>query len=176
MPHELVYTSVSRGLRSGSAGFCTVAQTEGISEALAEQLVSLSAYRHLTIGDDPEVSGNPVVYSHTVAVVGRRVYYVVSRIADTGLDYTDRSNHLAHHVAFSPDEVSQQGPVWECQNWPFEKKWSGTPRILPARLEAPSAKAKLRKCLAWEEVTGDAGWAGRLAAATGPYTPGEGHC
>ncbi len=164
MPFELIYTSAPRGLRSGSTGFCTVAQTEGMPAGLAEQLELLSGYRHLTIGADPAASGNPVVFAHTVVTAARRSFHVLSRIADAGLDHTGRSNYLAHHVAFTPDELPPEGPTWLGLRWAFETEWTGKPRTLPAGV-LPTGRAKPRACAQWEAATGDAGWAGVLASA-----------
>lgn len=172
MPSELIYTSVSRGLRGpGATGFCTVAQTDGLPPALAEQLEALSVYRHLTIGADPERSDNPVVYSFATVVADRSTYHVLSRIADTGLDHTDRSNYLAHHVAFALDELPVQGPAWVCRHWPFKTDWRGLPGLLTAARSVPGGHAPAQKCVGWESATGDAGWGGVLAAATNPVEP-----
>ena len=45
MSHELHYTSVPRGLKSGSVGFSTVAQTAGLPAPIADRLEGLSGYR-----------------------------------------------------------------------------------------------------------------------------------
>jgi hypothetical protein len=45
MSQELHYTSVPRGLRPGSRGFCIVAVTAQMPGALAERLEALSSYQ-----------------------------------------------------------------------------------------------------------------------------------
>lgn len=166
MTHELVYTSAPRGLRPGSIGYCTVAQTDGIPQALVERLELLSAYRHLRVGADPDANGNPVVHAHAVASAGGRTYHVLSRIADSGLDYSGRNNYLAHHVALTADELPRGGPAAVCETWPFETAWDGVVGSLPANRAAPGGSADVQKCVRWEDATGDAGWAGVLAGAT----------
>lgn len=131
MTHELVYTSAPRAA-PGSIGYCVVAQTDGIPQALVERLEGLSAYRHLRVGADPEANGNPVVHAHAIASAGGRTYHVLSRIADTGLDYSGRNNYLAHHVALTADDLPRGGPATACEAWPFETAWDGTVGTLPA--------------------------------------------
>ena len=178
MTHELVYTSAPRGLHPGSNGYCTVAQTDGMPRALVEQLEALSGYRHLRVGPDPDANDNPVAYAHAVASAGGRTYHVLSRIADSGLDHTGRSNYLAHHVALTTSELPRQGPAAACEAWPFETAWDGTTGSLPPNRTADGS-SEAGRCERWEEATGDAGWGGVLAGATSGepaylvFTPGQ---
>ena len=105
MAEELIYTSVAKGLRPGSRGFCTVAETDGIATNLAGRLESLSAYRHVFPPGTPEAKDNPVNLAHVVLTVAGKTYHVLSRVADYGLDYTSRSNKLAHHLALEKEEL-----------------------------------------------------------------------
>lgn len=96
MIEELIYTSAPQGLKPGSSGFTTVASTAGMASNLANLLESLSGYRHLA---DPGTAGakqNPVIFSHLKGRVGGRNLNILSRIADAGLDYSGRTNKLAH--------------------------------------------------------------------------------
>ena len=101
MNEELVFTSAPRGLQIGTSGFCTVASTPGMASNLARLLQSLSGYRHLHAPGSPSAHLNPVVDSHLKAKVGGKRYYIVSRIADAGFDYSNRTNKIAHHIALS---------------------------------------------------------------------------
>ncbi len=169
MAVELIYTSVPRGLRPGATGYTTVAHTAGLGSTLAARLEGLSGYRHLTVGPDPAASGNPVRYAHTVLADGS---HVLSRVADTGLDHSDRSNFLAHHVVLDPGELAAAGPAWVCAHpGVFEAAWHGPPRVLDHPRPLPAGDAPPRLCARWAAATGDAGWGGILAAATDPAAP-----
>ncbi|MFO0801861.1 MAG: hypothetical protein U0791_01875 [Gemmataceae bacterium] len=168
MPHELLYTSAPRGLKPGSSGFCTVAQTPDLPKDLASQLEGISHYRHLRV-DDP--AGNPVALSHSILTVGYGVFHVVSRIADSGLDHSGRSNFLAHHVSFDPEQLPDAGPAWLCEQRLFYQKWDRGAGLLPADRAIPNGRSEPRVCKQWMKATGDAGWAGVLAAATNAAEP-----
>src|SRR5688572_8733432 len=130
MSEEIIYTSAPRGLKSGSRGFCTVASTPGMASTLAALLESLSGYRHLANPGAGEAA-NPTVYCHMRARVGGNQLQILSRIADAGLDYSGRSNKLAHHVVLTPQEVVSAGPAWVQQQAGFHRdNWNGDPRIL----------------------------------------------
>lgn len=166
MSQEIIYTSSPRGLRPGSRGFCTVASTSGMPKTLAERLESLSGYRHLYQPIDPNAHLNPIAWSHLIMLVGGQKYHVLSRVADAGLDYSHRSNKLAHHVALLTPELTAPGPAWSLsQPGLMETTWSGEPRILPAGRSLPSGGLEPRVCRAWEQCKGDAGWAGIVAEA-----------
>jgi hypothetical protein len=167
MPHELVYTSAPRGLKPGSTGYCTVAHTPNLPKDLADQLEGISHYRHIQVG----ASDNPVSFAHSVLTVGYNVYHVVSRVADSGLDHSGRSNFLAHHVAFDPDEVPESGPAWLCEQRFFVQKWDRSPQQIPGDRPVPSGRADARVCMKWAKLAGDAGWGGVLAAATNAAEP-----
>jgi hypothetical protein len=98
MNAELLYTSAPQGLKQGSRGFCTVLSTVGMPLNLATKLESLSGYRHLYPSGTPDASKNPVGFSHLRFMVGGRHVSVLSRISDYGLDYSQRTNKLAHHI------------------------------------------------------------------------------
>src|SRR5688572_8565406 len=161
MSQEILYTSAPQGLRPGSFGFCTVATTPGMATSLAERLEALSGYRHAHPPGHPH---NPVVHSHLVLKVGGQRLHVLSRIADAGLDYSQRTNKLAHHVAFDVAELSPAGPAWVLAQPGFsETTWSGSPHILAAGRKAPRGSLEPQICQAWHRIAGDAGWAGVLA-------------
>src|SRR5688572_13903049 len=111
MSWELVYTSVPQGLKPGSRGFCPVAMTRGIPAALLERLESLSGYRHLFAPQDPNARLNPPAWSHLIANLGGKRYHLLSYVGDAGLDYSQRTNKLAHHVACEPNELTSAGPA-----------------------------------------------------------------
>jgi hypothetical protein len=170
MSQELIYTSAPQGLKPGTRGFCTVACTHGMSPPLAERLESLSGYRQLFAAHDAQANLNPVIYSHLVLSIGGRKYHVLSRVADAGLDYTQRSNKFAHHVALDAAELPPGGPAWLLMQPGFmQTDWDGEPKLLSSGRRPPSGFAPPTVCHRWQELTGDAGWAGVLAeTAVGP--------
>src|SRR5690606_2834044 len=113
MSHELLYTSsAAKGLFESGRGFCTVMATEGLSEPLRKRLESLSGYRHPFMPGDPNYARNPVVFSHLRIPDRTRNLHLLSRVADFGLDYSNRTNKLAHHVLLEPQERAPGGPAW----------------------------------------------------------------
>jgi hypothetical protein len=162
--HELLYTSAPRGLKPGSRGFCTVVSSQGIPAPLASALESLSSYRHVYRPGDSQAGDNPVVWSHVRLSVAGRQYSVLSRISDYNLDYSDRSNKLAHHVALESRECTDGGPAWILERPGFmETSWDGTPRVIPSGRPIVQGSRDVAVCTAWQTLTGDAGWAGVLA-------------
>jgi hypothetical protein len=164
---ELVYTSVPKGLAVGSSGFCTVAYTEGMPQPLILTCESLSTYRHLFPPGDRREALNPVLFSHTLVTRMDKPFSVLSRVAAYGADYSGRTNKLAHHMVFSPDQRVVQGPAAILQTPGLMRtEWKQEPAILPSspRLQAEEEPTTYR-AVAWEKLTGWAGWAGVLAGA-----------
>ena len=161
MTQEIVYTSASQGLQPGSKGFCTVISTDGLPGNFSERLEMLSGYRHaFTPGDRMA----PVNFSHLHIKVAGRTYYVLSRICDAGLDYSQRSNKLAHHVAFVESERVAAGPAGVLAHPGFfETRWDGTVKTLPTGQPPNPPPSGPAFCQHWQSLTGDAGWAGVLA-------------
>lgn len=164
MSQELLYTSAPRGLKPGSRGFCTVLNTQGMAAALTTALEGLSGYRPVYPSGDDRANRNPVVYSHLKLQVSGRSTNVLSRIADFGLDYSQRANKLAHHVVLDQTELLPSGPANLLAMRDFMREsWAGEPTVIalkPVKRETP---APTGICRAWQEMTGDAGWAGVLA-------------
>jgi hypothetical protein len=164
MSQELIYTSAPQGLKPGSKGFCTVASTHGMTPPVAERLESLSGYRHVYPPHDPRSAQNPVNHSHLKVKVGGQSFHVLSRICDAGLDYSQRSNKLAHHVSLLDNELVPAGPAWMLASPGFmETNFNGEPRLLPAGRRPPVGNSSPAVCRAWQQATGDAGWGGVLA-------------
>ena len=164
MSFEIVYTSVRRGLRTGSKGFCTVAATEGIPRALQEKMESLSGYSH------HEAASGAVNHSHLIVRIQRKVYHILSRVADAGKDYSGRTNKIAHHLALTTAETERypDGPASLFTDDAFwYDDWDDEPQELsPNRL--PDAYCSADGSFdTWESVYGDAGWAGVPGEAAG---------
>ena len=108
MAFELVYTSAPRGIKPGSSGFCTVAYTNGLAANTAVQLEALSAYKAYFPPYDDHASQNPVAYSHYRVISSGEELHVLSRICFNGLDYTKRSNKLAHHLVLRQHDLARR--------------------------------------------------------------------
>ncbi len=164
MIQELLYTSAPKGLKPGSRGFCTVLSTSGMPAPVATALESLSGYRPVFPPGDPQAEQNPVVYSHLKMLLGGRRGDVLSRIADYGLDYSQRTNKIAHHLVIDPNDRPTAGPAWLLAHQEVMRaNWNGEPRIVTGERSLPQGKSPLRTCTAWKNLAGDAGWAGVLA-------------
>jgi hypothetical protein len=161
MSQEIIYTSAPRGLKIGSKGFCTVASTRNMAKPLAERLEALSGYRHLFPPGDLR---NPVTYSHIILTIAGKRYHVLSRVADAGYDYSQRSNKIAHHVALTEQETVSAGPAWLLSQPAFMASiWSREPSFFESGRVPPSGLLEPAVCETWQNVAGDAGWAGVLA-------------
>jgi GTPase-associated protein 1, N-terminal domain type 2/GTPase-associated protein 1, middle domain len=166
MSQELHYTSVPRGLKPGSRGFCTVGQTPHMSVALADRLEALSGYQPVFPPHDPSAPLNPIVFSHLRLTIAGKTMSVLSRIGPAGLDYTGRPNKYAHHVVLEGSERPEGGPAWLLSQPGFmQSAWEGEPREVPAGRIPPHGDHQPGAARAWQSLTGDGGWAGVLAEA-----------
>ena len=158
---ELIFTSSPRGLQVGKSGFCTVAASRDMKPGLVRMLESLSGYRHLFPPGTPEAKKNPVAYSYVRAKVGNDYQFVLSRVRDCGVDYSGRSNKIAHHLSLDSNIQSSSPTRTLLEKGFFENSWDKPAEILPPR-SLPEKFSKPSPCHFWEKVTGDAGWAGEL--------------
>jgi hypothetical protein len=159
MIEQLISTSAPRCL-DGNAGFGIVAQTAGMAPNVSQAAVALSGYTHVA----PPGSGkNPVVYLHAIRRTGGMTRHFVSRIADSGNDYSGRSNRIAHHWIIAEDDVHALpgGPAELLAQNLFRSNWNEKPAELPPK-GLSVADVKPKKCTVWERF-GDAGWGGIVA-------------
>lgn len=169
MSQELIYTSSQLGLKPGSRGFCTVAATAGLAPQKLALLESLSGYRHTQSPTGAAHPGNPIVFSHLILPSRESL---LSRIADAGLDYSGRTNKIAHHILIEGSEQPFAGPASIlAASGSMISTWTGDPRMLAQR-NLPTGSLPQGPCTEWKRITGDAGWAGALAqsAASGTAT------
>lgn len=165
MSQELLYTSAPRGLKPGSRGFCTVLSTQGMPAPLATAAEALSGYRPVYPSNDERAARNPVVYSHLKMQAAGKSWHVLSRIADYGLDYSQRPNKLAHHVILdNQSERLPGGPANLLMMSGFMRdEWQGEPKVVALKPVTREPRSHTGVCERWKELTGDAGWAGVLA-------------
>ena len=157
MPQQLIYTSAPRGVVAGRSGHCTVARSATMREALMLQLEKLSYYQHLSLSGGQE---RPIHCCRLLDIRGSR-YHVLTRIQDAGLDFTGRTNFVAHHLVLAPEEVRQfaSAPVI-LREWPgWVSSWNKEPELFNnedwSSLTALSGGAHV-PASCWQQVTGDA--------------------
>ena len=156
MPQQLIYTSAPRGLVAGRSGYCTVARSATLREALMLRLEQYSYYDHLSLVGGRE---RPVFAFRVIDIRGTR-YHVLSRIQDAGLDFTGRTNFIAHHLVATPDEVLQMPtPAMVFRKWAgWMTAWKGEPRLLNNEDWSGLSALAAARCLParnWAALAGD---------------------
>lgn len=161
MALELVYTSVPKGLKPGSMGFCTVACSRALNDRTIAMLERLSTYRRAS--DDAKDC--PVVFAHLLVEDGGSTRRVLSRVGLSGLDYSNRENKIACHFVLDFHDLSVVGPAELCAapNL-FAAEWTAGPQYFDRSIVLPTIVETRRRCDEWERTTGDPGWAGVLAS------------
>jgi hypothetical protein len=131
MPQELIYTSAVRSLIAGRSGYGPVARSREMREALILELEKLSYYQHLSLSGGQE---RPIYCCRIVDIRGSR-YHVLSKIQDAGLDFTGRTNFIAHYLVFRPEEVRQYpSPPVILRCWPgWLANWFKEPELIDER-------------------------------------------
>ena len=143
MTHELILTSVARGLDPKDHGFCPVAADSKISPRVVQYLTALSGYRYPVAELDKLFQWSPIAYSHLV--LPGELEHVLSRVASAGIDYQGRANALAHHVVLEETECPAENPAWFLALPGFHfSEWNGPPvrfsqgRPMPTLTNPPS--------------------------------------
>ena len=158
MAKQLVYTSVPKGLRAGTAGFTTVAMSPDLDPLLVSRLERLSSYPGEQVGR----SGCTALRSHMVVEAGSQPVHVLACVSTAPTDYSGRSNFIAHYLILDPEERPAVGPaaLLEGAAAPFLRGWEGDPRYLDD-LQLPQRPARApARCTAWEHISADPGWGG----------------
>jgi hypothetical protein len=126
-------------------------------EALMLQLEKFCYYQHLSLSGGHE---RPIFASRVIDIRGTR-FHVLSRIQDAGLDFTGRTNFIAHHLVFAPEEIRRfPTPPVILRDWPgWVKSWAKEPQMLEnenwAELTALVGRTNV-PAQTWQRVTGDA--------------------
>ncbi|MBE6358627.1 MAG: hypothetical protein E7057_05200 [Lentisphaerae bacterium] len=166
MAQELLYTSVPRGITPGSSGFCTAGCTRNIDSRLKVLLESLSYYKNCYPHYSAEAVLNPVSFVHLTCNTANQHTHILSRIAFYGVDYTGRSNKLAHHIVLNDHETHpvSGGPsaLFQVPGF-FRESWGQEAGFFAAPPHIPAVHAENKVAETWAAYTGDAGWAGVLA-------------
>lgn len=112
MTQELILTSVSQGLEPNDQGFCPVAESGTVPPQLVMRLKSISSFKHLFPPESEDAAKNPIAYSHLIVPALDSTFHILSRIADSGVDYQHQPNRLAHHIVLGSEEQVPEGPAW----------------------------------------------------------------
>ena len=164
MALELVYTSVPKGLKPGTYGFCTVACSRKLPDMTISTLEKLSGYRRAS--SDPK-GINPVVYSYLFVEDGGPARRVLSRVGDAGVDYSGRTNKIACHFVLESNDMGAAGPARVCaEKGLFVESWNEQPRYFENEIRLPSPSCSPLPREEWRRVAGDSGWAGILASTS----------
>ena len=125
-------------------------------DALMLQLEKLSYYQHLSLSGGQE---RPIYCCRLLDIRGSR-YHVLTRIQDAGLDFTGRTNFLAHHLVFAPEEVRQfASPPTILRHWTgWVNSWNKEPELFGDEdwsFLASIPRASI-PAVQWQQLTGDA--------------------
>lgn len=151
----------------------------------ASLLEQLTGYTHAFDAYDRSVAGkHPVNFAHYITMVGGQRLHVLGRISNAPLDHTNRSNKLAHLIAFDDSAIDfskSQGPAavirkriaprgksvdpMESDFWMTEWPSDREPKVLPDSRTylIPAERDVPVMCDTWKQMLGDAGWAAVLA-------------
>jgi len=126
-------------------------------EALILQLEKLSYYQHLSLVGGLE---RPIFAYRIVDIRGAR-FHVLSRIQDAGLDFTGRTNFIAHHLVIAPEELRRFPiPPIILRDWSgWVKLWTKEPQLLESEdwIELTTLTCKTNvPAQTWQRITGDA--------------------
>jgi hypothetical protein len=138
-----------------------------MSASYVELCEELSFYNACFRVSDPLYAKNPTAHSHYRVTVGDQDLSVLSRIACYAPDYSGRSNYLAHHLVVDPQDerMSAGGPaaLMTAAAGLFCREWNDAPHAIPQPAQIPDIKGEIAPAVAWQDLAGDAGWAGALA-------------
>ena len=121
------------------------------------RLEQFSYYDHVSLAGGRE---RPIYACRVIDIRGTR-YHVLSRIQDAGLDFTGRTNFIAHHLVATPEEVYQlPTPAMVFRKWAgWMSTWNGEPKLLNSEdWSGLTVLSDLRSLPAktWATLTGDA--------------------
>ncbi|MDA9962133.1 hypothetical protein N9D63_04530 [Opitutales bacterium] len=165
MARQLIFTSAPQGLEPGRSGYCTVARHKDIRSRLVRELERLSVYDYNQQGDGPKAK----VALFRKLALGSEEFFVLSRISDAGLDYTNRTNYIAHHLILDSFEIATvPSPAEILTNWNgWKTKWEEGPRYLEDSEEVdltPFKSPALIPADGWLAATNDPGNAAILVS------------
>jgi hypothetical protein len=163
MAQQLVFTSTPQGLEPGRSGYCTVARHKDLRHRLVRELERLSVY---DFGQQTGTDLSEICIFRKMPL-GSEEYYVLTKIRDAGLDYTNRTNYLAHHLVLDGFEIATcPSPAEIFLNWDgWLETWTEDPRYFGEEEAVNLAACKssnLVPCQSWLQMTNDPGNAASL--------------
>ena len=165
MAQQLIFTSTPQGLEPGRSGYCTVARHKDLRQRLVRELERLSVYDF-----GQQIGANRVDISvYRKIALGSEEFYVLTKICDAGIDYTNRTNYLAHHLILDGFEIATcPSPAEIFLNWNgWKRKWEEGPRYLTPGEEVALTGFKskgLVPCKNWLSFSNDPGNAAALVS------------
>ena len=125
---------------------------------LIQLLEQSSVYAHRTSAPHPNI------YSYRTVVLTGTTFKILSVIREAGLDFTGRTNFLAHHLVFEPGELlGKNSPAEILLFWDgWKSSWEGEPESLPP-VSMPLVQTLEPPAKNWGYLMGDA------ALAASPY-------
>lgn len=174
MAYQLVYTSAAKLLDAGRSGFGTVARSKSISSLVVSAIERASQFANLR-----GLDRSRVIHVHRRITAGSSRFHVLTRIVDAGVDYTRRTNHIAHHLVVSQEEASKAAargvtPADVLRQFPWLDRWEGSARYFDASEDVPldvfRPDGKNGGAQSWTSVTGNPSHARLLAWDGSPRT------
>lgn len=135
-----------------------MARSENMRPGLIQLLEQSSVYAHRTSAPHPNI------YSYRTVVLTGTTFKILSVIREAGLDFTGRTNFLAHHLVFEPGELlGKNSPAEILLFWDgWKSSWEGEPESLPP-VSMPLVQTLEPPAKNWGYLMGDA------ALAASPY-------
>ena len=156
MPRELIFTSVPKGVKPGSTGYCTVAKHKGIDRLLDQAVEKLCFYELM------KLAIKPVVHNYSILSLNTGTFYVLTRTCYSGSDHTGRTNYISHNLIFdqaeaysqmvSPAEIFLRGTGW-MNVWPLGQ----SPAFLQegtCKVSIPVSTGQSSILPTWQQLTG----------------------
>lgn len=168
MAQQLVYTSAGKLLDAGRSGFGTVARSKSLSPLLVSAIERVSQFANIR-----GTERSRVIFVHRRIVAANNRVHLISRIADAGADYTGRTNHIAHHLIVSQEEMNHAAargitPADILMQFPWLPRWEGAPKFFGPEEDVPLERAiqpngGISARAAWTRLTGNPSHARLLA-------------
>ena len=167
MAYQLVYTSAAKLLDAGRSGFGTVARSKSINSLVVSTIERASQFANLR-----GLDRNRVIFVHRRVTAGSSRFHVLTRIVDAGVDYTGRTNHIAHHLIVTQEEANKAAacgvtPADVLRQYPWLDRWDGSARFFESSEDVPMEifrpDGKNSGSQYWSSVTGNPSHARLLA-------------
>jgi hypothetical protein len=174
MAYQLVYTSAAKLLDAGRSGFGTVARSKPISSLVVSAIERASQFANLR-----GLDRSRAIHVHRRITAGSSRFHVLSRIVDAGVDYTGRTNHIAHHLVVTQEEANKAAsrgvtPADVLRQFPWLDRWEGSARYFDSTEDIPldvfRADGKNGRAQYWATVTGNPAHARLLSWDASPRT------